>query len=203
MAAPLDTPDPISSWITGLRENDDEAVARLWDHFVGHLHISLRRRIRPTTRALYDEEDAALSAFQSLVDGIQAGRLPDVTDRRSLWRILLVIAARKVVRRHRFDQQIRRDRGRELSLDSAEFRDAFDLGVEPTPENLVALEEAVVELFACLPCDELRRITEMKLEGFTDREVASELRLSPRTIRRKLELIRRAWIKLDPADDGD
>jgi hypothetical protein len=78
----LSSDDPVTLWIDELR-NADEAV--------------------------YDEEDAALSAFHSVCAGIAAGRFPDLGSRGNLWRLLVVITARKVAHRQRHDQQQRRD----------------------------------------------------------------------------------------------
>jgi hypothetical protein len=42
-----------------------------------------------------DEEDIALSALNSLYDGVQAGRFPRLNDRDDLWKLLVTIACRK------------------------------------------------------------------------------------------------------------
>ena len=43
-----------------------------------------------------DEEDAALSAFDSLCAGLAKGQYPQLADREDLWRLLVVITTRKV-----------------------------------------------------------------------------------------------------------
>jgi hypothetical protein len=42
----------------------------------------------------------------------------------------------------------------------------------------------------------LRTIAVWKMEGYTTEEIAAKLRLAPRTIESKLDLIRRRWIPL-------
>ena len=107
--------DPITVWIDQLREGDDSAARSLWNHFFLRLYELARHKLRNTTRRVYDEEDAAQSAFNSVCAGIMAGRFPDLQDRDSLWRLMLVITAQKVANRHRYDQQQRRDVRRNLS----------------------------------------------------------------------------------------
>ena len=52
-----------------------------------------RPRRRPGCAA--DEEDVALSAFDSFCRGDGAGRFPRLDDRDDLWRLLLLLTARK------------------------------------------------------------------------------------------------------------
>ena len=92
--------DPVTIWIDQLRNADDLAAEKLWKHFVLRLYQSARKKLQPKTRAAYGEEDAAQSAFRSVCAGVAAGRFPELNDRDSLWRLLLVIVSRKISRRH-------------------------------------------------------------------------------------------------------
>jgi DNA-directed RNA polymerase specialized sigma24 family protein len=42
--------------------------------------------------------------------------------------------------------------------------------------------------------DSLRRVALLRMEGYTNDEIARELRCSLRTVARKVELIRRTWL---------
>ncbi len=94
--------DSVTLWIEELRNADQAAARNLWNHFVSRLYELGRKKLRPETRRVYDEEDAAQSAFHSVCAGIAAGRFPALT-------------ARKVAHRHRHDQQQSRDVNRNLS----------------------------------------------------------------------------------------
>ena len=107
--------DAITIWIDELEKGNDEAGRKLWAHFFHRLREIARPKLRLTTRPVYDEDDAAQSAFNSVCVGIIEGRFPDLHDRDGLWRLMLVITAQKVSRRHRYDQQQRRDVRRNLS----------------------------------------------------------------------------------------
>jgi hypothetical protein len=90
----MSTDDPVSLWIDELRNADEAAARKLWNHFVAQLYELGRKKLRPETRRVYDEEDAAQSAFHSVCAGIGAGRFPDLRDRGSLWHLLVVVTAR-------------------------------------------------------------------------------------------------------------
>src|SRR5438094_672479 len=111
----MSSDDPVTLWIDELRNADEAAAQKLWLHFVSRLYDLARKKLMPETRRVYDEEDAAQSAFHSVCAGIAAGRFPDLQDRDSLWHLLLAITGRKVAHRHRHDRQQRRDVRRNLS----------------------------------------------------------------------------------------
>ena len=78
-----------------LKNRDQEAARRLWeryyDRFAGlPAAISVRRQ-----RRMADEEDVALSAFDSFCAAAVQGRFPHLEDRDDLWKILVTITVRK------------------------------------------------------------------------------------------------------------
>ena len=105
----MSSDDPVTIWIEELRRSDQEAAQHLWNHFVSRLYELSRHKLGTDSRRVYDEEDAALSAFHSVCAGLGQGRFPDLRDRNSLWQLLVVITARKVTHRQRYDRQQRRD----------------------------------------------------------------------------------------------
>ena len=196
---PADT--PITLWIEELRAADEDAATRLWNHFIGRLYESARHMIRSETRPVYDEEDAAISAFNSVCRGIAEGRFPDLGDRESLWKLLLVITSHKVSDRHRHDQQQRRDVRRTLS-DSIFANSADTSGPggiqelpsrEPTPEFAAAFAETCENLFLRLDDPRLREVAAMRMEGYAAEEIASRLKCTRSTVQRRLAVIRHQW----------
>ena len=67
------------------------------------------------------------------------------------------------------------------------------LGREPTPEAAAQFTEDYERLLARLDDQTLRTIALRKLEGHTNEAIADELGTSPRTVDRKLNLIRKIW----------
>ena len=131
------------------------------------------------TRRVYDEEDAAQSAFHAVCTGIRAGSYPDLQDRRCLWGLLLRVTTLKVAQRHRFDFRQRRDVRRNLTdsvfANSAQ-PDAEAIGQlhsrEPSPEFAAEFVEVCELLFQQLDDPTLREVASLRMEGFTDTEIA-------------------------------
>src|SRR4051794_30533240 len=90
----------VTRWIGDLRSGGDAAAQQLWERYSARLVGLARGRLRAARRAgaIEDEEDAALSAFDSFCRGAAAlGRFPDLADRDDLWRLLVVITVRKAL----------------------------------------------------------------------------------------------------------
>ncbi len=198
--------DPVTLWIDQLRNADEAAARQVWDHFASRLHELARRKLQPKTRRTYDEEDAAQSAFHSLCAGFAAGRFPELLDRDGLWRLMLVITSRKVARRHRHDLRDRRDVRRNLSDSifdpAASSLDEGGVGLlvsrEPTPEFAAECFETFESLLQTIDEPELRQVAVLRMEGYSDSEIAARLECSRRTVQRRLEVIRRRWNSLEP-----
>lgn len=192
----MSSEDPITLWIENLKNQQPEAAAGIWHHFAQRLLSIARKQISPMSRGRYDEEDAAQSAFNSLWAGMAQGRFEDVRDRDSLWRVLLVITSRKISARRRYEGRKRREAAR--SVTESVFCEERGLdglpSSEPSPEFAAGFEETCAEMFSGLDSEKLRKVGLLKMEGYSDLEVAEQLSCSRRTVQRRLELIRRNWM---------
>lgn len=188
-----DSNDNVSHWISLMKEGDSVAANRLWHHYFDRLVKMVRTKMHGQNRAVSDEEDIALSVFDSFYSAVGKGRFPDLTDRDDLWRLLLRLAARKVIDKRRHD--LRRRRGGDVHLQSLDAPDhhsgvAQVIGDEPTPEMVVMMQESIEQFFSHLGVGRLRDLAVGKLEGFTNAELAKQFECSERTIERRLHLIR-------------
>jgi DNA-directed RNA polymerase specialized sigma24 family protein len=193
----------VTHWIDDLKAGDQRAVQPLWDRYFGQLVERARAKLCALRSpiAVGDEEDVALSAFQSLCEGIREGRFPRLDDRDDLWRLLVHLTACKALDRYR--QECRQKRGggavqRESDLlaragdGSSSLLDEL-IGSEPSPEFAAMVAEEYRRRIDSLAEPALRRIAERKLACLTNREIATELGVSLRTVTLKLELIRKRW----------
>jgi hypothetical protein len=152
-----------------------------------------RKKLQGTPRRAPDEEDVALSAFDSFCRGAE-GRFPQLADRHSLWRLVVTITARKAYRLALHEG--RRKRGGNSVLDEAalpgpgEPRLEHLLGREPTPEFAARMAEDYQELLARPNDPELCRMVVWKMEGYCSEEIAARLGRVPRSVERKRALIR-------------
>jgi hypothetical protein len=69
------------------------------------------------------------------------------------------------------------------------------LGREPSPDLAAEMAEAYHRLLERLPDSDLRSVAIWKMEGDSVEEMASRLNCSPRSIKRKTQLIRTLWEK--------
>lgn len=198
MSDPFD--QSITFWIHRLKDGDAAAVRPLWDHFFQQLVGVARRRLGGTSRRMSDEEDVAVTAFNSLCIGVAEGRFERLDSRDDLWQVLVALASRKAIDQIR--KQVSQKRGGgQVRGDSIFLGDGengpgnFDqfLAETPTPELITVMDEECNHLLSLLPDDTLRRIATLRLEGYGNEEIAEKLILSPRTIERKLAAIRECW----------
>src|SRR5947209_14103327 len=85
----------ITRWIDDLRAGNPAAASPLWDRYFEKMVDLAGATLGASPRAAVDDEDVALSAFESLSRGLVEGRFSELRDRTDLWRLLVVITARK------------------------------------------------------------------------------------------------------------
>ncbi|MGZ6266740.1 MAG: ECF-type sigma factor [Candidatus Limnocylindrales bacterium] len=200
----------VTQHIVALKAGDEAAVQPLWDRYFEHLARLVRAHLRATrTRSIVaDEEDMALSAIQSVCDGIQNGRFPQLDDRDDLWKLLVCVARCKVLDQRKHEAREKRGGGKvvtEADLaaddDAARPLDQLDPTAviyqtargEPTPEFAALVAEEYARRMDQLGDPELCRIAELKLACFTNQEIAQAIGRSLRTTTLRLEKIRKLW----------
>jgi DNA-directed RNA polymerase specialized sigma24 family protein len=140
------------------------------------------------------------SAFKSFFLGIGRGRFPELSDRNSLWPLLVLITARKALDLHEHNRRQKRGGGA-VRGDSALTGPSGCAGLEqvlssePTPAFAAQVDDECRRLLGLLKDPQLRQVAELKMEGHTNQEVAEMIGRSVPTIERKLARIRAAWEK--------
>jgi DNA-directed RNA polymerase specialized sigma24 family protein len=190
------TGNSVTQWIWALKHGDQAAAQGLWEAYFRRLVGLAAARLRDAPRRIADQEDVALSAFNSFWQGARAGRFPRLDDRNDLWQILVLITVRKAIDLRNYERRPSRGSGRvqSLSLLTREGLEAVG-GNEPTPELAAQLAEGYENLMNQLGDATLQRVATWKLEGHTDQEIAARLGCVTRTVERKLARIRGIWAK--------
>jgi DNA-directed RNA polymerase specialized sigma24 family protein len=184
----------ITRLIALLKEGDRAAAQPLWDAYFRRLVGLARARLRGTPRGMADEEDVALSAFDSFCRRAERGSFPQLADRDDLWQLLFVLTVRKAIGLARHQGRARRGGGRMASLDELASWDLdAALGPEPTPELAAQMADECRRLLDGLGDETLRAVARWKMEGWTNREIAERLGCVENTVERKLRSIRRLW----------
>jgi DNA-directed RNA polymerase specialized sigma24 family protein len=184
----------VTHWLAPLKAGDREAAQQLWNAYFARLVALARSRLRGLPRRAADEEDVALSAFDSFCRGAEHGRFPRLDDRDDLWQLLVVLTVRKAIGLARSEGRQSRGSGRVLTLSDLEGAEAEAVvGAGPTPELAAEVAEECRRLLNRLGNATLRSVALWKMEGFTNEEIAARLGCVRFTVDRKLRAIRRAW----------
>src|SRR6266567_2255344 len=140
----------VTHWISQIKVGDPAAVQQLWEGYFQRLVRLARKKLKGTPRRAADEEDVALSAFDSFCRGAAQGRFPQLSDRDDLWQLLAVITARKAIDLVQHERRQKRGGGTvqgESALLAAHACSGAKAGLEqilarePTPEFAAQLAE--------------------------------------------------------------
>jgi DNA-directed RNA polymerase specialized sigma24 family protein len=206
----MSSAEPISHWIGQLKGGDHRAAQALWEAYCGRLVALARSKLAGAPRRAADEEDVALSAFDSFCRGAERQRFPRLDDRDDLWQVLVVITGRKALRQMNRERAQKRGGGKvwgETEIPAGSSGEAGQvlaqvLGDEPTPDFAAEVADECRRLLSTLGEADLRNVALWKMEGYTTEEIAGRLGCVPRTVERKLGVIRGLWEK-ETAHDRD
>jgi DNA-directed RNA polymerase specialized sigma24 family protein len=189
----------ITAMLGRLKAGDAESARQLWERYFENLVRVARGRLRDACRAVADEEDVALDTIDSFLRGVRDGRFPALNE-EDLWRILVAITGRKAMKLKQHEHRLKRGAGRVISEVVLAAQAVESGGVlseapsrGPSPELAAILVEEYHRRFQALPDVSLRLICLMRLEGYTDQEIAANLDCSVSTVERGLRTIRSIW----------
>jgi RNA polymerase sigma factor (sigma-70 family) len=196
----------VTRLIQFLRSNDAaerELAARLiWQRYFRDLLELARNNLNQRIRRREDEEDVLQSMYKSFCLRQQRGEF-DVASRDGLWKLLVTITLRKARNAAKKQMREKRDVGRERTISHRDDGESGQWALEqmdaagPSPAEAAVLNEALERRLEALADPELRQIALLRLEGYTNREIADQFDCTERSIERKLERIRSKWSLYD------
>ena len=195
----MSSPGSVSRWIAALKKGDFAAAQPLWKRYYRQLVALARKMLRTTNRRAADEEDVVQNAFHSFFRAVAHGRFPQLDDRDSLRRLLVVITANKALRQLKHEHRLKRGgaagdlTGTHLAgpNDEAALVQAAVAG--PAPDFAAQLADDYRRLLDLLGDETLRQVAVWKMEGYANHEIAEKLACSLRSVARKMEAIRILW----------
>jgi DNA-directed RNA polymerase specialized sigma24 family protein len=191
----------VTQWIGNLQAGDlDAAARRLWGRYFDQIARLAHAKLRATPRGPADGEDVALSVFDSFYARAAAGEFPHLGGRDDLWRLLVTITARKAANQLRREHQEKRGGGRVLDegvLDRADPDAGRFLsqvvGDEPSPAFAAMVTDELRRRLEGLRDASFRQVAVMRMEGYSNAEIADHLGTTVRGVERKLAAIRKRW----------
>jgi DNA-directed RNA polymerase specialized sigma24 family protein len=188
----------VTRWLGQLQAGEQAAAQLLWERYFKRLVGLARKKLHGGPRRAADEEDVALSAFDSFCRNAEDGRFPQLFDRDSLWRLLVVITSRKAAHLRRDEGRQKRGGGVEHVSDGAAGADEASvleqvLSREPGPAFAAQVADEYKALLARLRDPELEAVALWRMEGYTVEEIAERLGCVARSVKRKLRVIRGLW----------
>lgn len=181
--SPTDPAQQFRLLMQRVQEGDEAAAEELVEHYGTHIIRVVRRRLHPLLRSKFDSIDFVQSVWASFFALPSQQYQFDQPAR--LIQFLVTLAQNKVVDtvRERMDGR-KHDVRRELSLDDSRMN-LKDLltAHQPTPEETASAQDEWDHLFQGRAPYVQRILTELQ-SNKTHRQVAEELGLNVRTIRR-------------------
>lgn len=183
-------------WMELVRAGNADAQDQLWEQFFPQLVALARQRLAGARMAEGDEEDVALSVLNSFFAGASEHRFPDLRGSDNLWRLLSWMTHRKVIdwlRHH--GRQKRQALGESALLHfdaSGQEGMAQVADPNPPPDLEVMLIDEVRRLVQMLP-EAMQIVATLKMDGFSNNEIAEQVGCSLATIERRLKMIREIW----------
>jgi RNA polymerase sigma factor (sigma-70 family) len=189
------------TWLGKLREGDQRAAQKLWERYYRQLLSVARTKLTAASRRVADEEDVVLSAIYCFCRAAAQGRFPDLADSDDIWRLLMHITAQKICDHQRRAFREKRGggrvRGESALIQAGDENESAALeqiiGNEPSPDLVVQWAESLRNLLARLDDPTLQEVAILKLQGYTNQEIAEHLDCGVRTVERKLRGIRLIW----------
>ncbi len=119
--------DSITTWLGKLRTGDSEAAERIWGRYFTRLVLLARKKLGGKRLHAADEEDVAIAVLDVFYRKTRAGQFPQLADRNELWRVLVVMTAKKSLAKRREERRQKRDPRRGLGRAAGSDADCFDV----------------------------------------------------------------------------
>ncbi len=187
---------------TGDREERNLAARLIWERYFRDLLELARNNLTRRIRRREDEEDVLQSMYKSFCLRQQRGEF-DLAGRDALWKLLVTITLRKARNAANKQAMDKRDIARERTMPAGDETRSPHWALEqmdaagPSPAEAAVLNEALERRLDMLADPELRQTALLRLEGYTNREIADRLDCTERSVERKLMRIRSLWTSYD------
>ncbi len=185
--------------IAGLRSGDEIACTQFWNSYGSLLEAVAQRQLSQKVRRRVGSDDVVQSVCRTFFRRVSAGQF-DLPDADALWRLICSITLTKARRAARDHSRQKRGIDREQSIDAV-----GDGGTTPsanlegnaaTPFDAAQVADQMEALLSGLAEQECT-ILDLKLQRFTNDEIAEKIGCSERTVRRVIKHLQQRWLQME------
>ena len=180
-------PGEIRELLERIRNGDEEAARELLCRYEFKVRLVVRRQLPRLLRSRFDSIDFLQSVWGSFFHKIRLGP-NDLNEEENLIAFLAWAARNKVIDEYRRAASQKQDYRREQSMGTL-GKEETEVASGDTPSQLAQAQETFDRLSSLLPEDR-RGILDLRLAGYSCREIGERLGLSERTVQRVLEELR-------------
>ncbi len=178
----------ITACLLRVRSGSTDAFVILFNFYIQRLRGYVVGRLSDRDRGEGIEDDLSVETMYCLWFDLSGGRFSKVNNRDELWYAIMRIAKSRMIDRHRYLSRIRRAAIKTISLSS------LVIGSKTQSEIDQFIIYDAWKLFTeSLEDQQLKELVRMKMDGLSSDVVAEQLGLVPRTVQRKLKIIRELW----------
>lgn len=185
------------------RDGDEEAATTLYQLYVDRLMQIVSNHLLSSYQKQVEPEDVLQSAFGTVFRRLRNGRFEFDSD-ADVWKLLVTVVLNKLRNRVRYLNAERRDIRREMKGE-ADFDGALaaQLAIPPGVEEATEFAYLMRDLFE-LPSlsEDEKKLLQLRMEGFGQQEIADQLGVTDRTIRRMTDRIRDRLNDLLGSEEG-
>lgn len=185
--------ESISTTVAGIKDGDERAAEKVFSRYFESLVRKARRRLGNGMERAGDAEDIALEALRQFFAQARRNGFPRLKNNDDIRTLLLVLVDRRAVDFRRAAQRRSANEvGESVLQGPSNDPTPFDPeDFRPPADYVLSFGLEVRELLAEIGDPTLANIAIMKLEGWTNADIARSVNLTERSIERKLDRIRR------------
>jgi len=169
---------------------DDGDINRLFESYLPRLIRFAEQRMAAGYERKFGADDVAATVCRTVIRRMNDGSFR-FDDDQGFWRLLVVIAKRKICKKVRG----LKTQSRSIDLEVAEAANDILRSPEPDPAEVAVFRDSLQVLYEHLD-DKERQVLELRLQGHDLDEIAQRLDVVDRTVRRKMNRIQATLARL-------
>ena len=193
----ISPPGSVTKNYFALISGDRDALHWLWNRYYNQLVKMASCQLSGVVDRVSDAEDLASTTMYELHSGVDRGRFETVRNRNELWRLLVSISRNHARTAAKRAMTQKRNPGRMFDWIGNPSGGDQAVGREPGPEEVALVSEQCRVLLEVLDRSDasgaLRRVATLRLEGFSNSEIAKEIGCARKTVAVRVALIQNLW----------